>query len=103
MLTGAVQFPAACAHCGRAPTREVEVTYALSFAWKALIVVAAAASGGVGYADQRVRARVPVCDEHDDGGEIKDLDRADVLLFVRSWGFARGFVARNGGKVHLEH
>jgi len=96
-----IVFPTLCAHCGEQATRTVEVNYQLSFAWRALITASAAADGAIGYAHEKVTARVPVCDQHDDGGEIRDLHKQDVLLCVRSWGFARTYREANREKVVL--
>ncbi|NUO51393.1 MAG: hypothetical protein HOV80_21270 [Polyangiaceae bacterium] len=96
-LRAGVTFPQLCASCGALATRTVPVEYHLSFAWKAFITVTAAAAGDLAYADQKVNAKVPVCDAHDDGGEIKDLHKEDVLLCVRSWGFAKAYREVNEG------
>jgi hypothetical protein len=96
-LRAGATFPKLCASCGVVATREVPVEYRLSFAWKAFITASAAVAGDLAYADQKVNANVPVCDAHDDGGEIKDLHQADVLLCVRSWGFAKAYREVNEG------
>ena len=97
-------FPQLCAACGALATRTVPVEYRLSFVWRAFITAAAAAEGNLAYADEKVSAKVPVCDAHDDGGEIKDLHKADVVLCVRSWGFAKAYREVNEGvQVKMVH
>jgi hypothetical protein len=96
-----VAMPPVCAACGAPATRTVEVSYRLSFLWKAVITVSAAASGSLAYADERVTAKVPTCDHHDDGGEIVDMHKNDLLLCVRSWGFARRFQDANRCRATL--
>lgn len=96
-LRAGATFPQLCACCGALATRTVPVEYRLSFAWKAFITLSAAAAGDLAYADQKVSAKVPACDAHDDGAEIKDLHKEDVVLCVRSWGFAKAYREINEG------
>jgi hypothetical protein len=103
-LRAGATFPQLCACCGALSTRTVPVEYRLSFAWKAFIAAASAAAGHLAYADEKVSAKVPVCDAHDDGGEIKDLHKEDVVLCVRSWGFAKAYREMNEGvEVTMVH
>jgi len=90
-----VVMPDCCAACGREATRTVPIHFNTSLGWKLLTGAAALASGQLSYANEKVTLQVPHCERHEDGAVLKDKDKPTLILFVKSYKFARDYKEKN--------
>lgn len=84
-------LPDCCAACGAPATRQITISFRTGAGTKMLVGVAGLMQGQLSYVDEKLSLPVPHCDAHDDGAVIKDIDKAELYLHVRSYRFIREY------------